>query len=101
MFLRIVQVPVLSRSNDISREDVMEMVFTLRIDDALAQLRRAFPTNFPSIDDYAIDEPSDYPDGGDRGYERIRRDYIEPIEQAYALVLRISTAIANEFGAHG
>ena len=101
MFLRIVQVPVFSRSNDISREDVMEMVFTLRIDDALAQLRRAFPTNFPSIDDYAIDEPSDYPDGGDRGYESIRRDYIEPIEQAYALVLRISTAIANEFGAHG
>ena len=101
MFLRIVQVPVFSRSNDISREDVMEMVFTLRIEDALAQLRRAFPTNFPSIDDYAIDEPSDYPDGGDRGYERIRRDYIEPIEQAYALVLRISTAIANEFGAHG
>ncbi|GGD56903.1 phosphoenolpyruvate carboxylase [Croceicoccus mobilis] len=101
MMLKIVQVPVFSRSNDISREDVMEMVFTLRIDDALAQLRRAFPTSFPSIDDYAIDEPSDYPDGGDQGYEVIRRDYIEPIERAYALVLRISTAIANEFGAHG
>jgi phosphoenolpyruvate carboxylase len=47
MFLRAVQIPAFSRANDISREDVMEMVFTLRIDDALAQLRRAFPGQFP------------------------------------------------------
>jgi len=101
MFLKAVQVPVFSRSNDISREDVLEMVFTLRIDDALAQLRRAFPTSFPSIDDFAVDEASDYPDGGDSGYVTIRREFIDPIEQAYSLVLRIGTAIANEFGAHG
>ncbi|HEX2794657.1 MAG TPA: phosphoenolpyruvate carboxylase [Croceicoccus sp.] len=101
MFLKAVQVPVFSRSNDVSREDVLEMVFTLRIDDALAQLRRAFPTSFPSINDFAVDEKSDYPDGGDSGYLAIRRDFIDPIEQAYALVLRIGTAIANEFGAHG
>ncbi len=101
MFIKAVQVPVFSRSNDVSREDVLEMVFTLRIDDALAQLRRAFPTSFPSIGDFAVDETSDYPDGGDNGYIAIRRDFIDPIEQAYALVLRIGTAIANEFGAHG
>ncbi|MDR7101055.1 phosphoenolpyruvate carboxylase [Croceicoccus sp. BE223] len=101
MFLKAVQVPVFSRSNDVSREDVLEMVFTLRIEDALAQLRRAFPTSFPSIGDFAVDEASDYPDGGDSGYQAIRREFIDPIEQAYALVLRIGTAIANEFGAHG
>ncbi|WP_239804995.1 phosphoenolpyruvate carboxylase [Croceicoccus hydrothermalis] len=101
MFLRAVQMPAFSRSNDISREDVLEMVFTLRIEDALAQMRRAFPVTFPSIDDFDVDAPSEYPDGGDGGYRAIHRDYIEPIEQAYALVLRIGTAIANEFGAHG
>ncbi|WP_156500415.1 phosphoenolpyruvate carboxylase [Croceicoccus bisphenolivorans] len=101
MFLKAVQVPVFSRSNDISREDVLEMVFTLRIDDALTQLRRAFPTSFPSIGDFDMAEASDYPDGGDSGYLAIRREFIDPIEQAYALVLRIGTAIANEFGAHG
>ncbi|GGD48665.1 phosphoenolpyruvate carboxylase [Croceicoccus pelagius] len=101
MFLKAVQVPVFSRSNDISREDVLEMVFTLRIDDALSQMRRAFPTSFPSIDDFEIAEDSQYPDGSDSGYHAIRRDFIDPIENAYALVLRIGTAIANEFGAHG
>ena len=101
MFLKAVSVPVFSRANDISRDDVLEMVFTLRIDDALAQMRRAFPTSFPQITDFAVDEPSDYPDSGDESYAAIARDYIDPIERAYGLCLRLTTAIANEFGAHG
>ncbi|MXO66610.1 phosphoenolpyruvate carboxylase [Altericroceibacterium endophyticum] len=101
MFIRAVSIPAFSRANDISRDDVLEMVFTLRIDDALAQLRRAYPISFPQIGDFALDEASDWPDRADEGYGAIRRDYIEPIDRAYGLSLRISTAIANEFGAHG
>jgi phosphoenolpyruvate carboxylase len=101
MFVKAVSIPAFSRANDISRDDVLEMVFTLRIDDALAQLRRAYPTSFPKITDFDVDEPSDYPDGEGEGYAQIGRDYIDPIERAYGLVLRLSTAIANEFGAHG
>ena len=101
MFLKVVSVPAFSRANDISRTDVLEMVFTLRIDEALAQLRRAFPTSFPRKGDFALDEKGDYPIGAGEGYAAIREHYIDPIEQAHALCLRISTAIANEFGAHG
>ena len=72
-----------------------------RIDEALAQLRRAFPTSFPSLSDFTVTEPADYPDEGASGYGAIQRDYIEPLERAYALSQRIGTAIANEFGAHG
>ncbi len=101
MFLRAVQIPAFSRSNDISRDDVLEMVFTLRIDDAVAQLRRAFPVSSPAISDFAVNEPSDYPDGDTQAYAGIQSAYIDPVEQAYALCLRIGTAIANHFGAHG
>ena len=101
MFLRAVMVPQFSRANDISRDDVLEMVFTLRIDEALAQLRRAFPTHFPKIGDFSVAEPTDYPDDRATGYTAIHRDYVDPIERAHALSLRIATAIANEFGAHG
>lgn len=101
MFLKAVQVPAFSRSNDISREDVLEMVFTLRIEDALAQLRRAFPVVGPRLSDFAVTEPTDYPDGEGPAYAGIEAGFIAPIEQAYALVRRISTAIANHFGAHG
>jgi phosphoenolpyruvate carboxylase len=101
MFIRAVSIPSFSRANDISRDDVLEMVFTLRVDDALAQLRRAFPTSFPKIDDFQLAEPTDYPESGSEGYAAIQRDYIDPLERAYRLTLRITTAIANQFGAHG
>jgi phosphoenolpyruvate carboxylase len=101
MFLRVVMVPQFSRANDIAREDVLEMVFTMRVEEALAQLRRAFPTSFPSLDDFTVAEPADYPDEAANGYAAIRRDFIEPIERCHGLALRIGTAIANEFGAHG
>ncbi len=101
MFLRVVTVPAFSRANDIAREDVLEMVFTLRVDEALAQLRRAFPISSPKLGDFSVSEASDYPDEGATGYAAIRRDYIEPIARAQVLSLRISAAIANEFGAHG
>jgi phosphoenolpyruvate carboxylase len=101
MFLRIVSVPAFSRANDISRRDVVEMVLTLRVDEALALLRRAFPVRIPGPRDFPLDEPSDYPDGGEEGYGAIERDCLTPIARAQALSLRISTAIANEFGAHG
>ena len=101
MFLRAVSIPAFSRANDIARDDVLEMVFTLRVDDALAQLRRAFPTSFPKLGDFAVDERADYPDGAGEGYGAIQRDFIDPLERAYRLSLRVATAIANEFGAHG
>jgi phosphoenolpyruvate carboxylase len=102
MFIRAVSIPAFSRANDVSRDDVLEMVFTLRIGDALAQLRRAYPTSFPKIGDFSLAEPTEYPEGGDdEGYEAIRRTFIDPIDTAYALTLRIGAAIANHFGAHG
>tara|TARA_A100001391_G_scaffold23304_4_gene12802 strand:+ start:3929 stop:6712 length:2784 start_codon:yes stop_codon:yes gene_type:complete len=101
MFLRAVSVPVFSRANDVSRDDVLEMVFTLRVDEALAQLRRAYPVSFPQIDQFDLAEPTDWPENADHGYEAIHRDFIEPIDEAHALSLRITTVIANVFGAHG
>jgi len=101
MFIRAVSIPVFSRANDISRDDVLEMVFTLRVDEALAQLRRTFPTSFPKIGDFDLAQPTDFPDGGDEGYEAIRREFIDPIDRAHQLSLRITTTIANQFGAHG
>jgi phosphoenolpyruvate carboxylase len=101
MFLRAVQIPAFSRSNDISRDDVLQMIFSLRIDEAVTQLRRAFPVSAPAISDFAVAAPTDYPDDEAKGYSGLQSAYIEPIAQAYGLVLRIGTAIANHFGAHG
>jgi phosphoenolpyruvate carboxylase len=101
MFLKAVSIPAFARANDIDRRDVLEMVFTLRIEDALAQLRRAYPAQIGGAEQFAVEEPADYPDGSTQGYGTIHRDYIDPIAAAHALNLRIATAVANHFGAHG
>ena len=101
MFLRIAAIPAFSRSNDISRDDVIDMVFALRIDEAAAQLRRAFPVAAPVLADFAVDEPGDYPEGDVQTYARIHSGFIDPIVESWRQCLRISTAIANHFGAHG
>ena len=101
IFLRAVRIPAFSRANDISRDDVLQMIFSLRIEDALAQLRRAYPVTAPSLDDYAVAEPADYPDLTGHSYAAIRQELIDPIEEAYNLCLRVSVAIANYFGGHG
>ena len=101
MLLKAVSIPAFSRANDISRDDVLEMIFSLRVEDALDQLRRAFPTHFPGLADFAMDEAADYPSAGGEGYAALHRAYFDPIERAHALMLRVSTAIANEFGAVG
>lgn len=101
MFLRAVQVPPFARSNDVAREDVLEMVLSLRVEDALAQLRRAYPVVEPEVGDFAVDEPGDYPDAAGEDYGVIHARFIDPIERAHALNLRVAVAIANHFGAHG
>ncbi|MET0587609.1 MAG: phosphoenolpyruvate carboxylase [Novosphingobium sp.] len=101
MFLRAARIPAFSRSNDVSRDDVLQMVFSLRIEEAMAQLRRAYPISGPSLADYSVDEATDYPDLTGHSYAEIRQNLIEPIEEAYRLCLRIGLAIANYFGAHG
>jgi phosphoenolpyruvate carboxylase len=53
------------------------------------------------VSDFEVDEPGDYPDDAEEGYAAIHRDYIDRIEAAHALNLRIAGAIANHFGAHG
>ncbi|HUQ13559.1 MAG TPA: phosphoenolpyruvate carboxylase [Novosphingobium sp.] len=101
MFLRAAQVPAFARSNDVAREDVLEMVLSLRIDEAVVQLRRAYPVAEPRLEDFSVTEPSDYPDRPEEGYAAVRREFIDPIERAHALNLRVAVAIANHFGAHG
>ena len=49
----------------------------------------------------AVNEPTQYPDLAGEGYAGVRAQFIDPIERAHALNLRIATAIANHFGAHG
>jgi phosphoenolpyruvate carboxylase len=101
LFLRAVDIPAFSRRNDISRDDVLDMVLSLRTGEALEQLRRAFPVTAPDLADYRMDEATDWPEGDAQAYAGIQRRFIEPIATTARLIPLISIAIANHFGAYG
>lgn len=101
LFLKAARIPRFSSRNDISRLDIMELVFELRIPEAVALLREAWPHAPPRPDDFAVDEPSDYPDATAADYAEINRLLIDPMESLHARLLDISVAIANIHRAHG
>ncbi|MBZ6379136.1 phosphoenolpyruvate carboxylase [Pacificimonas flava] len=101
IFLRAAAIPPFSRRNDISRDDILEMVFAMRIEDVLGLLRQAYPVDAANISDFDMEEPTGYPDNGGPAYEDIQERYIDAIETAYALTLKVTRAIAHSFGALG
>lgn len=101
MFIRAAQIPPFARRNDISRDDMMAMVFSLRIPDALELLHIAYPVEAPALEDFNVEEKTRYPDDGDPEYARINAQFIDPIARSFHLLKGISTAIAHHFGAHG
>ena len=101
IFLRAAAIPPFSRRNDISRDDIMEMILSMRVGDALEQLRQAYPVDTARLDDFDLSEPTGYPDRAGPAYEDIQEGYIDAMEEAYALSLRITRAIAHAFGALG
>ncbi|MEJ1161918.1 phosphoenolpyruvate carboxylase [Prosthecomicrobium sp. N25] len=101
IFLMAARVPRFSTRNDVSREDIMELVFSLRIPEAIAMLRDTYPVNATDIGSYALDEPRTYPEDRVSHYADITEEKINPMEETYGVILSIGAAIALEFGAHG
>lgn len=101
LFMMAARVPRFSTRNDVSREDIMELVFSLRIPEAIAMLRDTYPVNATDIGSYLLDEPRTYPQDRVAHYADITEEMIDPMEEVYKVILSIGTAIALEFGAHG
>ncbi len=101
IFLAAARVPRFSTRNDVSREDIMELIFSLRIPEAVALLHDAYPVNAADMSSYKLSEPHSYPGDSPANYAALSARLIDPIEDCYAAVLEIGAAIALEFGAHG
>ncbi|MEM8985340.1 MAG: phosphoenolpyruvate carboxylase [Pseudomonadota bacterium] len=101
IFLLAAQIPPFSPRNDVSREDIMDLIFALRLDEALELLQRAYPIDAPAMDDYDVAETADYPAGRAAGYAEINTRLITPLRETSALLRHITAGIAFAFGAIG
>jgi phosphoenolpyruvate carboxylase len=101
IFLLAAKVPRFSTRNDISREDIIRLIFSLRVGEAVDLLRDAYPVNAADPRGYRLDEPATYPDERASGYAAIVGRMIDPMLDAHRTVLEIGAIVSLDFGAHG
>ena len=100
-FLIAARLPAFTPQGGFSREDVMSLIFALDVPQACETLRETFPTDQHEEARVSLDEPADYPAEGDARYQGIERDFVRPLEETYALILRVSVGVANHYSAVG
>ena len=95
------RLPVLAARNDLTHKDIMRMVLSLRIDDALAPLREAYPRAKPSRSEYDIVEEASYMVDEGSDFEDLNDRLIDPMVESYDLIRRVGVGIGHHFRAYG
>ncbi|XSG81151.1 MAG: phosphoenolpyruvate carboxylase [Methyloligella sp. ZOD6] len=101
IFLLAARVPRFSTRNDIARDQIIGLILSLRVDEAVQLLREAFPKDVPEVTEYTLDEPATYTGYEGSDYAEINRELIDPIVETYRVVLEIGVGISHHFGAYG
>ena len=90
LFILAARLPDFAPQTGHTKADVMEMIFSLHIPEAVELLRSIFPTDTPSLEDYSLAEKASYPDSASTGYANIQQDIVDPLEECYDLVLKVT-----------
>lgn len=101
IFLLAARIPRFSTRNDIARDDIIGLVLSLRIEEAVQLLRDAFPKGVPEATEYQLAEGATYTGYEGSDYAEINRVLIDPIVESYRVVLEIGVGISHHFGAYG
>jgi phosphoenolpyruvate carboxylase len=101
IFLLAARIPRFSTRNDIGRDNIIGLILSLRVEEAVQLLREAFPKDAPALAEFALSEPASYTghEGGD--YAEINRVLIDAIVDSYRTVQEIGVGVSHHFGAYG
>lgn len=95
------RLPILAARNDLTHKDIMRMVLSLRIDDALTPLREAYPRAKPEQADYDIAEEASYMVDEGSDFEELNDRLIDPMVESYDLIRRVGVGIGHHYRAYG
>lgn len=95
------RLPVFSARNDVTHKDIMNMVLSLRIEDAVQMLKEAYPRAVPERSHYAVDEPASYTADEGSDFEELNDTLIDPMVRAYQLLREVGVGLGHHFRAHG
>ena len=96
-------IPRYGPHHDVSREQLLKMIFHMDIDRAVAVLRKIFPAQTIKSNAYDFGEKSDYRKTAKdkEGYINLQTGIIVPMQQMHSTARRISAAIAHYTGFFG
>ncbi len=101
IFLLAARLPKFSTRNDVSQDDVMDLVTRLRVREATRLLRSIFPRRQPIAADYSLKEPATYEGAETVDYAEMNRLLIDPMQSAFEISQEITVGISHAFGAFG
>jgi phosphoenolpyruvate carboxylase len=101
IFLLAARLPKFSTRNDISQDDVMDLVTRLRVREATKLLRSIFPRTQPVAADYRLEEDATYEGAETVDYAEMNRRLIDPMLSAFEISQEITVGISHAFGAFG
>ncbi len=102
LFLLAARLPTFSDRFDITRDDLLDLVLDLRIEEAVALLDQIFPAGGDGaalID--AIEEPGAPRTEALRGYPEIQRDIVAPMLTLITAIREIGVGISHAYNAYG
>jgi phosphoenolpyruvate carboxylase len=101
LFILAAQLPAFAPQTGHTKEDVMEMIFSLHIPEAVELLRSIFPTDAPSLSDYQLQEGASYPDSAAPQYATIQEEIVDPLQECHDLLMQITNGVSHFYGAIG
>jgi len=102
ILLLAAQIPPFAPRHDIAPDQVMGLVLSMDIPEAVSLLKEVFPADVVASDSASFDEEADYmPPGETGGYLTLHQQLIEPMSESYEALRRISVAVSHHFRAHG
>lgn len=101
IFILAAQLPRFTPTNEVTYDEIVRKALSLEIPDVISVMRQAFPRRTAHHDDAAFREKATYLPKGIDDYARIETEILDPMEEAYQLVLEIGTGISHHWGAFG
>ncbi|MEO0399800.1 MAG: phosphoenolpyruvate carboxylase [Pseudomonadota bacterium] len=101
VFLLAARLPRFSPRAGYTKEDVMDMVFSLQLEEAGDILCEVFPVEAPALSDFKLAEKATYPDAGPPSYSHIHETFVDPLKKCGRLLKIISNGVSNHYGALG
>lgn len=101
IFILASRIPPFALRNDVSTEQVMDLVVGLDVDRAVEILRDVFPSSVNDPGDAKFIEEASYNPDVAAGYHDLHERLMDPMQDSYDLVREITIGVSHHFRAHG